>query len=255
MENEIAQQTVNAAQAAATAAATDTSFIKSLAVFMDEGGIFMWIILVIWTFGIAIAVERVKSLLSYDVDGAGLMNMVKKNVMVNDVQKAIQSCSNSKALLPMVLKSGLKRANQSKEQISDAVEATILEVSPKVEKRMGYLGLIANVSTLIGLLGTIYGLIESFAAVATADPASKAKLLALGISKAMNTTALGLVSAISIMVVHSILTSKSDKILGEVEEYAIKLIDLLGTKKHAGQAGSSAPVPQGAAAQKNDEAA
>lgn len=257
MENQIAEQTVNAAHAAAaaatTAAAADTSFIKSLAIFMDEGGVFMWIILAIWCFGIAIAVERIKSLLSYDVDGPGLMNMVKKNVMVNDVQKAIQSCSNSNALLPMVLKSGLKRANQTKEQISDAVEATILEVAPKVEKRMGYLGLVANVSTLIGLLGTIYGLIESFAAVATADPASKAKLLALGISKAMNTTALGLISAISIMVVHSILSSKSDKIMGEVEEYAVKLIDLLGTKKHAGQAGSSAPMPQGAAAQKQED--
>jgi biopolymer transport protein ExbB/TolQ len=115
------EQVVNKAAEAATAVATDPSFLKAVAVFMDEGGIFMWIILVIWTFGIAIAVERVKSLFSYDVDGTSLMNMVKKNVMVNDVQKAIQSCSNSKALLPMVLKSGLKRANQSKEQISDAI--------------------------------------------------------------------------------------------------------------------------------------
>lgn len=251
------EQVVNKAAEAATTVASDPSFLKSVALFMDEGGIFMWIILAIWIFGIAIAVERVKSLFSYDVDGASLMNMVKKNVMVNDVQKAIQNCSSSKALLPMVLKSGLKRANQSKEQISDAIEATILEVSPKVEKRMGYLGLVANVSTLIGLLGTIYGLIESFAAVATADPASKAKLLALGISKAMNTTALGLISAISIMVVHSILTSKSEKIMGEVEEYGVKLVDLLGTKKGPGQAGSMAPggLPQGAAAQKKDEAA
>lgn len=256
MEEQVVNKAAEAATAAVTAA-NDPSFIKSLAVFMDEGGVFMWIILAIWTFGIAIAVERVKSLLSYDVDGVSLMNMVKKNVMTNDVQKAIQSCSNSKALLPMVLKSGLKRANQTKEQISDAIEATILEVSPKVEKRMGYLGLVANVSTLIGLLGTIYGLIESFAAVATADPASKAKLLALGISKAMNTTALGLISAISIMVVHSVLTSKSEKIMGEVEEYGVKLVDLLGTKKGPGQAGSMAPggLPQGAAAQKNDNAA
>ncbi|MEC7276822.1 MAG: MotA/TolQ/ExbB proton channel family protein [Bdellovibrionota bacterium] len=248
MENEVGKIATDAA----VAAANDPSFIKSLAVFMDEGGVFMWIILAIWTFGIAIAVERVKSLFSYDIDGASLMNMVKKNVMVNDVQKAIQNCSNSKALLPLVLKSGLKRANQSKEQISDAIEATILEVSPKVEKRMGYLGLVANVSTLIGLLGTIYGLIESFAAVATADPASKAKLLALGISKAMNTTALGLISAISIMVVHSILTSKSEKIMGEVEEYAVKLVDLLGAKKN----GHAVPggIPQTAAADKKKAA-
>ena len=235
-------------------AATNESILKSLAVFMDEGGAFMWIILGIWCMGIAIAVERVKSLFSYDVDGASLMNMIKKHVMVNDVAKAIQSCSDSKALLPMVLKSGLKRANQSKEQIQDAVESSMLEAVPKVDKRMGYLGLVANVSTLIGLLGTIYGLIESFAAVATADPASKAKLLALGISKAMNTTALGLVSAISIMVVHSILTSKSDKIISEVEEYSVKLIDLLGTKKGGAKASVPGPIPQAAVAQKKDAA-
>ncbi|ATH09500.1 transporter [Halobacteriovorax marinus] len=198
---------------------------------MDEGGIFMWIILATWTFGIAIALERIKSLFSYDIDGNSLMNMIKKHVLNNDVEKAIQSCSNSKAILPMVLKSGLKRANQEKDQIQDAVDSTILEVTPKVDKRMSYLGLVANVSTLIGLLGTIYGLIESFAAVANADPSSKAKLLALGISKAMNTTAFGLISAISIMVIHNILSNKSEKIIAEIEEYSLKLVDLLGTKK------------------------
>ena len=227
MENQVAQ------------AVTDQSFLQTLAVFMDEGGIFMWIILATWTFGIAISLERIKSLFSYDIDGNSLMNMVKKHVLNNDVEKAIQSCSNSKAILPMVLKSGLKRANQEKDQIQDAVDSTILEVTPKVDKRMSYLGLVANVSTLIGLLGTIYGLIQSFAAVANADPSSKAKLLALGISKAMNTTAFGLISAISIMVVHNILSNKSEKIIAEIEEYSLKLVDLLGTKKR-----KMPPVPK-----------
>lgn len=219
MENEMVQM------------ATDKSFIDSLALFMEEGGIFMWIIFGVWALGIAIAIERAKSLFSYDIHGPSLMEMIKKHVLLNDVHKAIQNCSNSKALLPQVLRNGLKRANQTKEQIQDAIEASMLEVLPKIEKRMGYLGLIANISTLVGLLGTIYGLIQSFSAVATADPSSKAKLLALGISKAMNTTAFGLISAISIMVIHSILTSKSDKILSEIEEFSVKLIDLLGTKK------------------------
>ncbi|PIK15402.1 MotA/TolQ/ExbB proton channel family protein [Halobacteriovorax sp. JY17] len=227
MENQVAQ------------AVTDQSFLQTLAIFMDEGGIFMWIILATWTFGIAISLERIKSLFSYDIDGNSLMNMIKKHVLNNDVEKAIQSCSNSKAILPMVLKSGLKRANQDKDQIQDAVDSTILEVTPKVDKRMSYLGLVANVSTLIGLLGTIYGLIESFAAVANADPSSKAKLLALGISKAMNTTAFGLISAISIMVIHNILSNKSEKIIAEIEEYSLKLVDLLGTKKR-----KMPPVPK-----------
>lgn len=243
MEQEVVNQIAN-----------EPNFIQTLAIFMDEGGVFMWIILAIWIFGVAISVERVKALFTYDIDGSSLMNMIKKHVLVNDVQKAIQGCSNSKALLPMVLKSGLKRANQSKEQIQDAVESTMLEVTPRVEKRMGYLGLVANVSTLIGLLGTIYGLIESFAAVASADPASKAKLLALGISKAMNTTAMGLISAISIMVVHAILSSKAEKIQGEIDEFAVKLIDLLGTKKSSvGQSAGGTP-PQAVAQKQSDVA-
>lgn len=224
MDNEIASLALDATQNA-------PGFFTSLATFMDEGGVFMWIILATWSFGVAIALERFKALLSYDSDGVSILNMVRKHVLANDVQKAIQGCSNSKAFLPFVLRSGLKRANQPKEQIEDAVEATILEVVPKLDKRIHYLSLVANVSTLVGLLGTIYGLIDSFAAVAGADPSQKAKLLALGISKAMNTTALGLISAISIMVVHSIITSKSDKIVSEIEECAVKLIDLLGTKK------------------------
>lgn len=231
MKEEIANNAASTVDAALNSAA-DPSFIQSLALFMEEGGIFMWIILFVWAFGIAIALERIKSLLSYDSNGTSLMSQIKKHVIANDVKQAIDLCSNTKALLPYVLRAGLKRANQSKEQIQDSLEAAMLDVIPQVEKRMGYLGLVANVSTLIGLLGTIYGLIQSFAAVATADPASKSKLLALGISKAMNTTALGLISAISIMVVHSILTSKSEKILSEIEGNGIKLVDLLGTKKY-----------------------
>lgn len=226
MENETVQTA-----AAAVETVSDPNFIQSVAIFMDEGGIFMWIIFAVWCLAVAISIERVKSLFMYDIDGGSLMNMIKKHVLSNEVAQAIQNCSNTNALLPQVMKSGLKRANQSKEQIMDAVEASILEAAPKVEKRMGYLGLIANISTLMGLLGTIYGLIQSFAAVANADPASKAKLLALGISKAMNTTAFGLISAISIMVVHQILSSKGEKIMGEIEEYSVKLVDLLGTKK------------------------
>lgn len=213
------------------AVSTDLNMIQELAKFMNDGGVFMWIILAIWAFGIVIALERFKSLFKYDVDGPSLMNEIKKNILTNDVQSAIQKCSKSKALLPAVMKNGLKRANQTKEQIKDALEASILEVIPTVEKRLHYLALIANVSTLIGLLGTIYGLIQSFAAVASADPAAKAQLLAMGISKAMNTTAFGLISAISIMVIHSYLNNKSEKIIAEVEQSSVKLIDLLATKK------------------------
>ena len=205
-------------------------FNETLA-FMQEGGSYMWIILVTWIFGIVIVIERASRLLVYDTDGSSILNEIQKHIISGDIKEAIKICSGSKALLPKILKNGLKRSNQSTEQIQNAIDATALECIPKVERRLNYLSLIANVSTLLGLLGTIWGLIEAFQAVSAADPSKKAELLAGGISKAMNTTALGLLSAISIMVAHAILTAKSEKIIGEMDEYSVKLLDLLGTKK------------------------
>ena len=227
---ETTSQTVESVPSAAPPTG-DLNMVQGFAKFMDDGGVFMWIILAMWVLGVIISVERVKKIFGFDVDGTSLMSEVKKDVLTNEVQNAIQNCSTNKSLLANVLRNGLKRANQDKEQIQDALEASMLESIPHVEKRLGYISLIANVSTLIGLLGTIYGLIQSFAAVASADAASKAELLALGISKAMNTTAFGLISAISMMVIHQILTTKAEKIIGDLEHYSVKLVDLLSTRK------------------------
>lgn len=206
--------------------------INTIASFIQSGGIFMWVIVAIWAIGIAIALERFFRLsFKLDVDGPSFMNELQRYILSNDIQGAIRVCSGSVAALPKVLKSGLKRSASSSSQIQNAIDATALEVIPKVELRLNYLQLIANISTLFGLLGTIQGLIESFSAVAAADPAQKAELLATGISKAMNTTFLGLLAAISIMMVHTFLQSKSDKIINEIDEFSVKLMDLLGTKK------------------------
>ncbi len=205
--------------------------VNSIADFIQGGGVFMWVILLIWGVGLAISLERFMKLsFKFDVDGSSFMNELQRYILSNDIQGAIRVCSGSVAALPKVLKSGLKRASQSVGQIQNAIDATSLEVIPKVELRLNYLQMIANISTLFGLLGTIQGLIQSFAAVASADPAQKAELLALGISKAMNTTFLGLLAAISIMMLHTFLSSKSEKIINEIDEFSVKLIDLLGTK-------------------------
>lgn len=212
------------------------SGINSVADFIQSGGIFMWVIVIVWAIGIAIALERfVKLSFKFDVDGSSFMNELQRYVLSNDIQGAIRVCSGSIAALPKVLKSGLKRASESSEHVQNAIDATALEVIPKVELRLNYLQLIANISTLFGLLGTIQGLIESFGAVAAADPAQKAELLATGISKAMNTTFLGLLAAISIMMIHAFLSAKSEKIINEIDEFSVKLIDLLGTKNHQGE--------------------
>ncbi len=211
--------------------AQQESMLQWIARFMVDGGIFMWIIAIVWCIGIAISAERLKNYFKYDIDGKSLMNLIRKSVIGNQVQDSIQACSESNSLNAFVMKNGLKRANQSKEQIQDALEASILETVPLIEKRLSYLALCANLSTLLGLLGTIQGLIQSFAAVAQAEASQKAQLLAEGIAVAMNTTALGLISAISLMVVHSYLMSKGEKMIQEIEENSVKLLDLLGTKK------------------------
>ena len=205
------------------------SFFTFLAKFMDDGGIFMWIILGLFCTGVAIAVERFLKYRDYDMDADSFIENIKKSVIANNVRYAIELCTNSKAVLATVMKMGLMRANHDKEEIRDAIEAGALEVAPKIEKRLGFINLCANISTLLGLLGTIYGLIQSFAAVAAADPSLKSELLALGISKAMNTTAFGLISAIILMTIHSIIVSRADKIYADIEHQSAKMIDFLGT--------------------------
>ncbi len=210
---------------------TPINFIQTLAEFTQGGGVFMWVIFFVWGLGISIALERLnKYIFQYDVDGSSFMNEIQRYVLSNDIQGALRVCSGSKSMLARVLKSGLKRSSNKVEQIQNAIDATALEVIPKIEKRMSYLNILANVSTLFGLLGTIQGLIESFSAISSADPAQKSEILAGGISKAMNTTALGLMSAISIMLLHAFLSNKSEKMINEIDEFSVKLLDLLGTK-------------------------
>ncbi len=192
----------------------------------------MYIILGVFTFALAIVIERFKKLsFTYDVDGPSFMNELQRYILSNDIQGAIRVCSGSEAALPKVLKSGLKRANQSSEQVHNALDATALEMIPKIELRLSHITLAANLSTLVGLLGTIQGLIIAFSASTAADPTQKSEVLSKGISIAMNTTAMGLGVSIVLMILHALLTSKSEKIICEINEFSVKLLDLLGTKK------------------------
>ncbi len=205
---------------------------ESIQNFITQGGPFMYAIGLLWLIGLAITFERLISLKKLDSNSSSFMNEIQKLVLSNKIKDAIQYCSGSVAALPMVIKNALKRAAQGPEQIQNAIDATALEVIPKAEKNLPYLGLIANISTLLGLLGTIFGLIASFESISgDIDPTEKSKLLASGISQAMNTTAFGLISAISIMIFHSLLTSKSERIISNVDQYSVKLLDVLGTMK------------------------
>jgi len=132
---------------------TSVSMLNQLAGFIQSGGVFMGVILVVWGIGMAIAIERFRKLSkTFDVDGPSFMNEIQRYVLSNDIQGAIRVCSGTTAALPRVLKNGLKRANQGVDQIQNALDATALEVVPKVEMRLGYLQLVANILTLLDYL-------------------------------------------------------------------------------------------------------
>lgn len=212
------------------------SFLMWLRMFFEEGGIFMWVILSFWLFSLGLSLYKFYQLqMKLDVDGPSFMNELQRYVLSNDIQGGIRICSGTQAALPRVLKGGLKRAYQSPDQIQNALDATALEVIPKLESGLNYISVNANISMLFGLLGTIHGLILAFGAIAKADPVQKSEILSLGFSTAMNNTALGLFSAITLTLAHAYLSSRSGKIINEIDEFSVKLLDLIGTKNESEQ--------------------
>ncbi len=215
-----------AAQAAQVA---HTGIIEAL----HKGGVANYLIALTMVFAIAFIFERfIKLFQKYDINGNSFMFEVQKHILANDLDGAIRVCNGAKeAALPKVIKAGLMRASRSEEQIQNAIDSASLEVIPLLEKNLPYLALIANVATLFGLLGTISGLIKSFAAIAGAEAAQRQAILSEGISEAMYATAFGLIIAISAMVAHSILSSKAQKIVSQIDEHSVKLLDLLSARK------------------------
>jgi len=171
-------------------------------------------------------------LIRYNINGASFMAQIQKLVMANNIDRAIKLCNaESSAALTRVLKAGLTRANRGEKEIENAVEEATLEVVPQVKKRTAYLGMWANVATLTGLLGTISGLVLAFKAVGAAAAADKQEMLANGISVAMYTTAFGLVVAIPTMICHSIIENRTKNLIQDVDQYSVKLINLLTAHK------------------------
>ena len=200
---------------------------------MHKGGPFMWPILTAAVFALAIAFERLYYILfRANINGTAFMAQVQKLIMANNIDRAIKLCNaEPNAALPRVLKAGLTRANRSEIEIQNAVDEAVLEVFPQLNKRSAYLPMLANVATLTGLLGTIQGLIVAFDAVARASAETKQTMLANGISMAMYTTASGLVVAIPILVLHSIVANRTTKIMDDIDQFALKTVNLLGARR------------------------
>lgn len=184
-----------------------------------SGGPFMYVILITLAIGIAIIIERfIFIAIKNRLDASAFVNRVIDMVKAGNMAGAIELCRMSGATLPKITLAGLQEYGKSPKEVQGAFELAAMAEIPKLEKRTHYLSMIANVATLLGLLGTIIGLIQSFQAVADADSSQKAALLSAGISVAMNTTAFGLIVAIPCMVFHSYIQSKTNAIIDEVNE-------------------------------------
>lgn len=197
--------------------------------FFQSGGPFMYAILAVMGLGLAIAAER----FLYIVKIQGKTNKIWKNLtpmlQANDFERAYDAVQKVKSPLATVLQYGFARhkAHAKRDLVDAAMEEGIMEVTPQLEERTHYLATLANIATLLGLLGTIIGLIQAFTAVASADPAEKADLLSASISVAMNTTAFGLTAAIPLILIHSYLATRTTRLVDNLEMAAVKCLNLI----------------------------
>jgi len=206
----------------------------TIAEFFRSGGNTMYLILIIQCFGLAVILERFFFLYyRYNINAPKLFQQIRLSLTKGDFKSAIGICDDTP--LPAILKAGLERFRSRKEEVVSAMEDVALEVTPKIQKRTPYLAVAANIATLLGLLGTIFGLIIAFRAIHGAAPGEKALELARGISIAMYTTAYGLITAIPCLLFQAILQTKANRLLDEIDEYSVKTAHLLESLNRSGK--------------------
>ena len=205
--------------------------IYSFVGFFVTGGPFMYPILIVFAFGAAIAVERFITLTLVRAKNQSAWARVQPSLMSGDFSEARQMTSEDDSAISQLLGMGLARqgAVRRREDIEIAMEESMMEIIPQLEKRTPYVALASSIATLLGLLGTIMGLIEAFTAVANANPAEKADLLSASISVAMNTTAFGLMVAIPLLITSTILSAKTGEIIDSLEMASVKALNVIST--------------------------
>ena len=201
--------------------------IDAIVEFFVSGGIFMYPILLVGAVGAAIAIERLIMLRIVTSKNRAMWTKLQPLVAEREFEKARELTIKDDSTISQLLNVGLERqgAVRRRDDIEIAMEECMMEILPQLEKRTAYVGLAANIATLLGLLGTIMGLIQAFTAVANANPAEKADLLSASISVAMNTTAFGLLVAIPLLVMHAVLAQKTGQIVAALEMASVKLLN------------------------------
>jgi biopolymer transport protein ExbB len=204
--------------------------------FFVDGGAFMVPILAVAAAGAAIATERYVTLTRVKARNQRVWSEIQPVLISGDFDKARDMTAEDDSAIARLLCVGLARqgAVRRREDIEIAMDESMIEITPQLEKRTHYLATFANLATLLGLLGTVSGLIHAFAAVATVNPADKANLLSASISEAMNCTAFGLMTAVPIVFAHAFLQTKTSELIASLEMAFVKFLNLI-TERHAVQ--------------------
>ncbi|MFO7324236.1 MAG: MotA/TolQ/ExbB proton channel family protein [Pseudomonadota bacterium] len=204
--------------------------------FMQEGGAFMYPIAIVLVLGLAIAIERWLYLTRMRLSNQSLWKQLEPLLASGNFRQAAQLSAQSNSAIGQILNYGLARIQGSRrrDDIEKAMDESLMGIVPRLERRTHYLASFANVATLLGLLGTIIGLIQAFQAVGAANPAEKADLLSASISVAMNTTAFGLIVAIPLLMIHSVLQSKTTALIDNLELASVKFLNSI-TERSAAQ--------------------
>lgn len=204
-------------------------FYSVVTKFFTEGGLFLYPIAVVFAIGLAIAFERWLYLGTQKYKNAKAFKEFLPLLRTTDTEKMHFFSRENTAYVTRIIACGLDMMKVSRQRadVENAMSEGMLEAMPQLEKRTGYLSVLANVATLLGLLGTIIGLIGAFTAVANVDPAQKSQLLSESIAVAMNTTAFGLIVAIPLLILHSLLQNRTASIVTSIEMSAVKFLNIM----------------------------
>lgn len=207
-------------------------FYNTIIRFFQDGGAFMLPISIVLAVGLAIALERWLFLSRSNGANKRALQHIQPLLNQQDYSGVTQYARDNNSLIASLVAAGLERLQYSakREDIEYAMEESVVDALPRLEKRTAYLATLANIATLLGLLGTIIGLIAAFSAVANADPSEKASLLSQSISVAMNTTAFGLIAAIPLLLCHSVIQTKTTEIIDSTESTGVKCLNLLSIR-------------------------
>ena len=211
--------------------------------FFKQGGVFLYPIAAVFAVGLAVAVERFVYLHRVASGNRRLWAELAPLIQAGNFRKAMEVAEATDSALATIMRYGMSRiaTARRRDDIEKAMEESLIEVIPRLEKRTHYLATLANIGMLMGLLGTVIGLINAFAAVAAVNPSEKAALLSASISVAMNNTALGLGLAITLLLCHMYLETKTTELVDSLEVASIKFLNSVTERRQ------EAPKPLAAA--------